>query len=73
MTDVESGDKSTENTKLLCQVTGGVNAQCSVLPTINAMHPQADSAIYRVHSGAKWNIHALCRYLLNTGFVFVDH
>ena len=21
----------------------------------------------------KWNIHALHRYLLNTGFVFVDH
>jgi len=21
----------------------------------------------------KWNIHTLCRYLLSTGFVFVDH
>ena len=27
-----------------------------------------------LHGGAKkWNMHALRRYLLNTGFVFVDH
>jgi len=39
------------------------------------LNAQCDAKmIDAIQGGAKkWNIHALRRYLLNTGFVFVDH
>jgi len=34
----------------------------------------SDPGVNDIHGGAKkWNIRALHRYLLNAGFVFVDH
>jgi len=53
------------------------------LPTAYINHSDVFSLDFDSHSrppkhactgwGKKWNIHALRRYLLNTGFVFVDH
>jgi len=41
-------------------------------PTVYGQIRTSSQALYRL-AQKKWNIHALRRYLLNTGFVFIDH